>query len=129
MPWKAIKPVDLKMEFIARLRSGERMTDLCREYGISRKTGHKLVKRVQGLGARGFSVAAWASAAFSSAGFAVACVLAAGALAWSSFLSMASSRARCASSCARCASADTKKSLSPDRLGVTDKDPTLGRAR
>ena len=53
MPWKATKPVDLKMEFIARLRAGERMTDLCREYGISRKTGHKLLNRVERLGASG----------------------------------------------------------------------------
>jgi len=53
VPWKATKPVDLKMEFIARLRAGERITDLCREYGISRKTGHKLVNRVERLGACG----------------------------------------------------------------------------
>lgn len=53
MPWKATKPVDLKMEFIARLRAGERMTDLCREYGISRKTGHKLANRVEQFGAQG----------------------------------------------------------------------------
>lgn len=50
MPWKATKPVDLKIEFIARLRAGERMTDLCREYGISRKTGHKLANRVERFG-------------------------------------------------------------------------------
>jgi transposase InsO family protein len=51
MPWKARKPVDLRMEFVARLRRGERITDLCREFGISRKTGHKLKKRfdVQGV--------------------------------------------------------------------------------
>jgi transposase InsO family protein len=53
VPWKATKPVDLKMEFISRLRAGERMTDLCREYGISRKTGHKLANRVDRLGAPG----------------------------------------------------------------------------
>jgi transposase InsO family protein len=53
MPWKAKRPVDLKMDFIARLRRGERMAELCREYGISRKTGHKLKKRVEQLGAAG----------------------------------------------------------------------------
>jgi transposase InsO family protein len=53
VPWKAKRPVDLKMEFIARLRRGERMAELCREYGISRKTGHKLKKRVDQLGAAG----------------------------------------------------------------------------
>lgn len=53
MPWKAIRPVDLKIDFVARLRAGERMADLCREYGISRKTGYKLLNRVQRLGAAG----------------------------------------------------------------------------
>ncbi|MHC4391162.1 MAG: hypothetical protein ACYS22_07575 [Planctomycetota bacterium] len=32
------------MTFIARLAGGERMTDLCREFGISRKTGYKIKK-------------------------------------------------------------------------------------
>jgi transposase InsO family protein len=41
------------MEFIARLRSGERMTDLCVEYGISRNTGHKLSNRFDELGVEG----------------------------------------------------------------------------
>src|SRR5439155_26097908 len=41
------------MEFRARLNKGERMTDLCVEYGISRKTGHKLKKRYEELGVRG----------------------------------------------------------------------------
>jgi hypothetical protein len=39
MPWKASTPVDLRKEFIVRLERGERVTDLCREYGLSRKTG------------------------------------------------------------------------------------------
>jgi len=45
--------MDLKLEFITRLRQGERMTDLCVEYGISRKTGHKLKSRYEALGAAG----------------------------------------------------------------------------
>jgi transposase InsO family protein len=45
MPWKVSRVMDAKMEFISRLNGGERMTDLCREYGIARKTGHKLQKR------------------------------------------------------------------------------------
>lgn len=53
MPWKGKTPVDLRMEFIARLKSGERMTELCRDYGISRKTGHKLKKRYEEQGALG----------------------------------------------------------------------------
>jgi len=45
--------MDAKMEFISRLNRGERMTDLCREYGIARKTGHKLQNRYvsEGVGA------------------------------------------------------------------------------
>jgi len=53
MPWKASRPVDLKVEFIARLQRGERMTDLCQEFGIARKTGHKLLNRYKQLGAAG----------------------------------------------------------------------------
>lgn len=50
MPWKAKRPMDLKMEFMTRLQRGERMTDLCVEYEISRKTGHKLKNRYEALG-------------------------------------------------------------------------------
>ncbi len=53
MPWKWSTPVDLRMEFITRLHKGERITDLCREYGISRKTGHKLKNRHEELGPMG----------------------------------------------------------------------------
>jgi transposase InsO family protein len=53
VPWKAKNPMDLKLEFITRLRHGERMTDLCREYGIARKTGHKLKNRYNEQGALG----------------------------------------------------------------------------
>jgi putative transposase len=35
------------MKFVARLRNGERMTDLCREFGISRKTGYKFLERFE----------------------------------------------------------------------------------
>src|SRR5687768_18454779 len=36
-----------------RLAGKERVTDLCREYGISRKTGHKYKARFERLGAAG----------------------------------------------------------------------------
>lgn len=45
--------MDLRSEFIERLARGERITDLCREYGISRKTGDKFKKRFERLGADG----------------------------------------------------------------------------
>jgi transposase InsO family protein len=47
--------MDLKADFIRRLNSGERMADLCREYGIARKTGYKLKKRHDERGTPGLS--------------------------------------------------------------------------
>lgn len=41
MPWKESVRVEERMKFIGRLLRGERMTELCREFGISRKTGYK----------------------------------------------------------------------------------------
>jgi len=41
-----------RMSFVVRLQDGERMTDLCAEFGISRKTGYKLWKRFEAEGAR-----------------------------------------------------------------------------
>jgi putative transposase len=38
------------MEMMVRLSRGEKLTDLCREYGISRKTGEKFKKRFKELG-------------------------------------------------------------------------------
>lgn len=53
MPWKASDQVDLRMQFITRLRGGELMVDLCREFGISRKTGHKFARRYEQYGVDG----------------------------------------------------------------------------
>jgi transposase InsO family protein len=53
MPWKESDRVTERLDFIARLRAGERITDLCSEYGISRKTGHKLKKRFELEGPKG----------------------------------------------------------------------------
>lgn len=50
MPWKECSTVDERMKFIARRLDGERMSDLCAEFGISRKTGHKIWKRYQDVG-------------------------------------------------------------------------------
>jgi len=41
------------MEMIVRLGHGEKLTDLCREYGISRKTGKKFKKRFKERGVTG----------------------------------------------------------------------------
>jgi len=37
--------MDERLRFVARLLEGESMTDVCREFGISRKTGYKLFDR------------------------------------------------------------------------------------
>lgn len=41
------------MELMVRLGRGEKLADLCREYGISRKTGHKYKKRFEEVGIDG----------------------------------------------------------------------------
>lgn len=53
MPWRVSSPVSERMLFVTRLKAGERMTDLCREFGISRKTGYKLRDRFERLGPKG----------------------------------------------------------------------------
>jgi len=55
VPWKQKSPMDLRREFIKRLAANERLTDLCREYGISRKTGSKFKKRFEELGVPGLA--------------------------------------------------------------------------
>jgi transposase InsO family protein len=45
MPWKASSVMEERLRFVARLLDGEAMTDLCREFGISRKTGYKVFDR------------------------------------------------------------------------------------
>ena len=42
--------MDERLSFIERHRQGERVTDLCREFNISRKTGHRLLRRWNELG-------------------------------------------------------------------------------
>src|SRR5438046_1930682 len=50
MPWKECDIMSEKLKFIGRLLSGERMSDLCTEFGISRKTGYKILERYQSDG-------------------------------------------------------------------------------
>lgn len=53
MPWKESRPMDERVRFISRLLDGERMHDLCQEFGISRKTGYKFRSRYLAQGVRG----------------------------------------------------------------------------
>ena len=54
MPWKESDTMSLKKSFVLRAVSGrESMSDLCREFGISRKTGHKWRERFIAYGFAG----------------------------------------------------------------------------
>jgi transposase InsO family protein len=55
MPWKESSVMDERLRFIARLVDGEPMTDVCREFGISRKTGYKIFIRYKDHGLAGLT--------------------------------------------------------------------------
>ncbi len=45
MPWKEASVMEERLRFVARLLEGEGMSDVCRSFGISRKTGYKIFNR------------------------------------------------------------------------------------
>lgn len=45
MPWKESDKVNERTKFISRYFDGERVSDLAKEFGVSRQTGHTLVNR------------------------------------------------------------------------------------
>jgi putative transposase len=47
--------MDERVKFIARLLDGERMSGLCDEFGISRKTGYKILERYRDCGVAGLT--------------------------------------------------------------------------
>src|ERR1700730_9301822 len=47
MPWKECSVMDERLQFVARRLAGEAMAELCRKFGISRKTGYKIFDRYQ----------------------------------------------------------------------------------
>ena len=54
MPWKEINVLDQRTQFIGLYLSGAgSMTDLCRDFGISRQHGYKLVARYKANGPQG----------------------------------------------------------------------------
>ena len=54
MPWKNVSPMEEKLQFVALARSGRfTIAELCEDFGISRKTGHKYLKRYEQLGSSG----------------------------------------------------------------------------
>jgi transposase InsO family protein len=50
MPWKECSVMDQRLRFVAKLLDGEAMSDTCREFGISRKTGYKIFNRYKESG-------------------------------------------------------------------------------
>jgi putative transposase len=55
MPWQRSIIMDEKMKFIGRLLHGDKMAELCREFGISRKTGYKFWNRYKDIGLYGLT--------------------------------------------------------------------------
>src|SRR5262252_11174417 len=55
MPWKVCHIIDERIRFVARLLEGEKMTPLCAEFGISRKTGYDLFNRYRDCGVAAFT--------------------------------------------------------------------------
>ena len=47
--------MDERLRFVARLQEGEKMAVLCREFDISRKTGHKIFNRYKDCGLEGLT--------------------------------------------------------------------------
>ncbi len=55
MPWKERSIVEERMRFVLRLKDGETMASLCREFGISRVTGYKIYDRYKECGLEGLT--------------------------------------------------------------------------
>jgi len=56
MPWHGVSPVDLRVEFCHAYASQQwSMTELCEQYGISRKTGYKWAARYDAHGRAGLA--------------------------------------------------------------------------
>jgi len=54
MPWEEREVMEQRAQFVVEYESGEwTMTELCRHYGISRKTGYKILGRWEGNGLAG----------------------------------------------------------------------------
>ena len=67
MPWKGCSVMDERLRFVARLLDGEAMSEVCRAFGISRKTGYKIFDHIwqqsgadkKGKGRRGARTPRW----------------------------------------------------------------------
>ena len=50
MPLRECSAMEERLRFIARLLDGEGMSEVCREFGISRKPGYKIFNRYKDRG-------------------------------------------------------------------------------
>ena len=57
MPRKESSGLDKRLRFLARVLVGEPMTEVCRDFGISRKTGYKVFDRYKDTALRLFPIA------------------------------------------------------------------------
>jgi putative transposase len=55
MPWKECHKMDEKLKFVSRYLDGEKIAVLCREFGISRVTGHSIIERYRQCGVQAFT--------------------------------------------------------------------------
>src|SRR6201995_5742027 len=55
MPWRGSSFMEERLRFVARLLYGKAMTDVCRDFGISRKTGYKIFDRYKAHGLEALS--------------------------------------------------------------------------
>jgi len=53
MPWSETSPMDQRLQFIADAQRDEDFSNVCRRYGISRKTGYKWCERYAASGVTG----------------------------------------------------------------------------
>lgn len=54
MPWKQTCPMDEKIKFVAAVNTHQSsFAEVCREFGISRKSGYVLMRRYEQAGLRG----------------------------------------------------------------------------
>ena len=49
MPWRSKTVENLRKEFVLSANESMNLSALCREFGITRKTGYKWVKRYGGI--------------------------------------------------------------------------------
>jgi transposase InsO family protein len=53
MPWQEVEKVELRRVFVERVKSGIAVAEACREFGVSRPTGYKWLRRYEAEGVEG----------------------------------------------------------------------------